>query len=38
MPPFPSAPEYDAKAWLPMMEYYKTHDMIHPVLFWNVGA
>ena len=38
MPPFPSAPEYDAKAWLPMMEYYKTQDMIHPVLFWNVGA
>jgi len=38
LPPFPSAPEYDAKAWKPMLDYYKTHDRVEPVLFWNVGA
>jgi len=39
-PPFPSAVEYDAKAWVPMMDWYRT---ARPpgtgvVLFWNVGA
>ena len=37
-PPFPSAPEYDAKAWRPMLEYYETHERREPILFWNVGA
>ena len=39
-PPFPSAVEYDAKAWAPMMNWYRK---VRPpgtgvVLFWNVGA
>lgn len=38
MPPFPSAPEYDAKAWMPMIDYYKTNERVDPILFWNVGA
>lgn len=38
LPPFPSAPEYDAKVWVPMLEYYKTHEKVEPILFWNVGA
>lgn len=38
LPPFPSAPEYDAKAWMPMLEHYKTHPRVEPILFWNVGA
>lgn len=38
VPPFPSAPEYDAKAWQPMIDYYKTHERAKNILFWNVGA
>lgn len=39
MPPFDSAPTYDAKGWQPMLDYYKTHAKPNgPVLFWNVGA
>lgn len=38
LPPFPSAPEYDAKGWSVMKEYYKTHEKPSKVLFWNVGA
>jgi hypothetical protein len=37
MPPFPSAPTYDAKAWQPMIDWYKTHDKTGDVLFWNVA-
>ena len=33
MPPFPSAPTYDAKAWKFVKEYAK-----EGALFWNVGA
>lgn len=38
MPPFPSAPTYDAKGWKPMIDWYKTNDKKGDVLFWNVGA
>lgn len=38
MPPFPSAPEYDAKAWKPMIDYYENNKRVEPILFWNVGA
>lgn len=38
LPPFPSAPEYDAKAWKPMLQYYEWHERVDPILFWNVGA
>jgi hypothetical protein len=39
-PPFPSATSYDAKAWAPMMYWYRTARIpgSGPVLFWNVGA
>ena len=39
-PPFPSAAEYDAKAWLPMINWYRTTRPTNSglVLFWNVGA
>lgn len=37
-PPFPSAPTYDAKAWKPMIDWYKTNEKKGDVLFWNVGA
>jgi hypothetical protein len=37
MPPFPSAPTYDAKGWQPMMDWYKTHEKKGDVLFWNVA-
>ena len=33
MPPFPSAPTYDAKAWKFVKEHAK-----EGALFWNVGA
>lgn len=33
LPPFPSAPTYDAKCWEFMLKYAKTG-----ALFWNVGA
>lgn len=38
MPPFPSAPTYDAKGWKPMIDWYKTNEKKGDVLFWNVGA
>lgn len=38
MPPFPSAPTYDAKGWAPMMEHYEIYEKPKDVLFWNVGA
>lgn len=37
MPPFPSAPTYDAKAWQPMIDWYKTNEKKGDVLFWNVA-
>lgn len=38
LPPFPSAPTYDAKAWPVMKQWHKKHGRKDPVLFWNVGA
>lgn len=38
MPPFPSVPNYDAKAWAAMRNYHRTKGMKNVVLFWNVGA
>ena len=38
MPPFPSAPTYDAKGWQPMIDWYKIHPKKGDVLFWNVAA
>lgn len=38
LPPFPSAPTYDAKAWYIMKCWHETNKPNHPVLFWNVGA
>ena len=38
MPPFPSAPTYDAKGYAFMKEWHKTHERQDPCLFWNVGA
>ncbi len=38
MPPFPSAPEYDAKAWAPLMQWHRETRPSGKVLFWNVGA
>lgn len=38
MPPFPSAPTYDAKGWKPMIDWYKINEKKGDVLFWNVGA
>lgn len=37
MPPFPSAPTYDAKAWKPMQDWYKNNEKKGDVLFWNVA-
>ena len=37
MPPFPSAPTYDAKCWKHMMEWYENHEKKGDVLFWNVA-
>lgn len=37
-PPFPSVPEYDAKAWWPMKQWHDQHGRKDPVWFWNVGA
>jgi len=36
-PPFDSVPEYDAKGWSVMKDYYETHDKPKTVLFWNVA-
>lgn len=38
LPPFPSAPTYDAKAWHIMKCWHELHKPNHPILFWNVGA
>jgi hypothetical protein len=38
LPPFPSVPTYDAKAWSVMKECHKDRMVPGPVLFWNVGA
>jgi len=38
LPPFPSAPNYDAKCWKIMNDYYKTNTKPKTVLMWNVGA
>ena len=38
MPPFPSVAEYDAKAWIKMVEYYAGEVPEKNVLFWNVGG
>lgn len=37
IPPFPSAPTYDAKGWQPMIDYYETHDKPKNILYWNVA-
>lgn len=37
-PPFSSVPNYDAKAWVMMKEYYQSHRRKGKVLFWNVGG
>jgi len=37
MPPFPSAPTYDAKVWSVMQEWRKSTSPKGTVLFWNVG-
>lgn len=37
MPPYPSAPTYDAKVWQPMLNWYKEHDKPKNVLVWNVA-
>jgi hypothetical protein len=37
MPPYPSAPTYDAKVWQPMVNWYKTHERPTWVLVWNVA-
>lgn len=37
LPPFPSAPTYDAKAWSIMVDWYKTHNQPEKVLLWNVA-
>jgi hypothetical protein len=38
MPPYPSAPTYDAKCWKPMIDWYTTHDRPTKVLIWNVAS
>lgn len=38
VPPFPSAPTYDAKAWHVMKSWHEVYKPQGPVLFWNVGA
>ena len=38
LPPFPSAPTYDAKGWQPMIDWHKTHKRKGDVLFWNVAV
>jgi len=39
LPPFPSVPSYDAKAWAEMIRYYKENEIGNKkILFWNVGA
>lgn len=38
LPPFPSAPTYDAKAWPVMKQWHEENGRGKTVLFWNVGA
>jgi len=38
MPPFPSAPTYDAKVWTHLQEWKKATNPKGTVLFWNVGS
>ncbi len=37
-PPFPSVPEYDAKAWPIIQTWCRPRPVHQPILFWNVGA
>lgn len=37
LPPFPSAPTYDAKGWQPMVDYHNQHGRKGDVLYWNVA-
>lgn len=37
LPPFPSAPTYDAKAWEFIMK-YSNKNLNKTIMFWNVGA
>jgi hypothetical protein len=37
IPPYPSAPTYDAKVWHIMKEWHKTHIPKDPCLVWNVA-
>lgn len=38
MPPFPSAPTYDAKVWSVMQAWRRAGQPTGSILFWNVGA
>ena len=38
LPPFPSAPTYDAKVWAPMRDWYTSHERPEKVLVWNVAS
>lgn len=42
LPPFPSPPSYDAKAWMVMKQWYEnnphTFEADKPIMFWNVAA
>lgn len=37
LPPYPSAPTYDAKVWQPMLNWYRNHEKGKTVLVWNVA-
>jgi hypothetical protein len=37
VPPFPSAPTYDAKGWKPMKDWYDAQETKPVTLFWNVA-
>jgi hypothetical protein len=38
VPPFPSAPTYDAKGWSVMKNYHNIHGQSRDVLYWNVAG
>lgn len=38
IPPYPSAPTYDAKVWHVMREWHETHASQSPCLVWNVAG
>ena len=38
VPPFPSAPTYDAKGWSVMKNYHNIYGQSHDVLYWNVAG